>query len=93
MRNPNTNKPKPQTTAGRSASRGKNIRKAIDDWYDPYLQEWLAWLSMPRLHTEIFEDIHKTEQIAKFSKEKWPPEVRRDFNRERKQQRQKTREF
>lgn len=97
MQKPIKRKCKPNTAADHSASRVKVAPNAIADWIqgldEQAWRERLAWLAKPRLDTAIFEEIFKTEQIAKAPQEKWSPEAKRHFNQQKRQQRQKIREI
>jgi hypothetical protein len=93
MRKPTTKRHKPKTAAGRLASRERESQNAVADWNERSLQERLAWLAKPKLHTAIFETIFKTEQIEKYARGNWSLEGRRLFNRQRREQKLEIREI
>lgn len=78
MRKPTTKRHKPKTAAGRLASREREYQNAVADWNERSLQERLAWLAKPKLHTAIFKTIFFTEQIEKYARGNCSREERRE---------------
>jgi hypothetical protein len=97
MRKPLPKRHKPETAAGRSFSTEQEFVNAVADRLqrekEQLQKKRLAWLSLPRLHVAIVEDVFKTEQTAKAPQKKWSLYAKRYFGLQRMEQNQKIREI